>query len=232
MQKRLAGLAWWFGAALWAYFWEFVRSLFYEQGSHMLTPFIHSVSIDQILHWGPPLAFAGIGAFLFWKTRPSGAPQDATLSISGPHRFKESQYKNKNRWRMMVHNAGPAAARNVQMKLRSGAPEPKDSNWTGDYPYVVYPVGTITNDPGHISSVARQINANDDERYEITCSWKAESGQFFTDINTKGGGHNNIQINSDERWKLSYEVTAENASPIRVVLEIFIEDDGVKVVRT
>jgi hypothetical protein len=97
---------------------------------------------------------------------------------------------------------------------------------------VVYPVGTITNDPGHTSSVARQINANDDERYEITCSWKAESGQFFTDINTKGGGHNNVQINSDERWKLSYEVTAENASPIRFVLEIFIEDDEVKSVRT
>jgi hypothetical protein len=130
---------------------------------------------------------------------------------------------------LSADNVGPAAARNVQIKLRSGAPEPKDANWTGDYPYAVYPVGTIKNDPGHIGSIGRQINTNDDERYEITCCWKAESGQFFTDINTKGGGHNNIHINSDERWKLSYEVTAENTSPIRFVLEIFIDDDEVTV---
>jgi hypothetical protein len=63
------------------------------------------------------------------------------------------------------------------------------------------------------------------------CGWKSESDQFFTNINTKGGGHNQIQINSDERWKFFYEVTAENASSIKFVLEIFIEDDEVKVVR-
>jgi hypothetical protein len=153
----------------------------------------------------------------------------ATLTLSGPHLHNDPRFKNKNRWRMKVYNVGPAAARNVQMKLRSGAPEPKDANWTGDYPYAVYPVWTIKNYPGHIGSIGRQINTNDDERYEITCCWKAESGQFFTDINTKGGGHNNIHINLDERWKLSYEVTAENTSPIRFVLEIFIDDDEVTV---
>jgi hypothetical protein len=151
------------------------------------------------------------------------------LTISGPHLHNDRRFQNKKHWRMKVHNAGPAAVRNVLMKLRSGAPEPRDSNWTGDYPYAVYPVGTIKNDPGQISSIGRQINRNDDEGYEITCCWKAESGQFFTDINTKGGGHNTIQINLDERWKLSYEVTAENAAPTRFVLEIFIEDDEVTV---
>jgi hypothetical protein len=153
----------------------------------------------------------------------------ATLTLSGPHLHNDHRSKSKNHWRMNVHNAGPAAARNVQMKLRSGASEPRDSNWTGDYTYVVYPVGTIKNDPVHINSIGRQINTNDDEGYDIICGWKAESGQFFTDINTKGGGHNNIQINSDERWKLSYEVTAENASPIKFVLEIFIDGDEVMV---
>jgi hypothetical protein len=153
----------------------------------------------------------------------------ATLTLSGPHLHNDHRFKSQNHWRMRVYNAGPAAARNVQMKLRSGAPEPKDSNWTGDYPYPIYPVGTIKNDPGQISSIGRQINTNDDERYEITCCWKAESGQIFTDINTKGGGHNDIQINTDERWKLSYEVTAENASPIRFVLEIFINNSQVTV---
>jgi len=130
---------------------------------------------------------------------------------------------------MKVHNTGPAAAANVLMKLRSGAPEPKDTNWTGDYPYPIHPVGTIKNDPGSIGSIARQINVNDNEGYEIACGWQAESGPFFTDINTKGGGHNNVQINLNERWKFSYEVTAENASPLRFVLEVFIDDDEVMV---
>src|SRR5229473_291683 len=41
----------------------------------------------------------------------------ATLSISGPHIFKDSRYINQVHWRMRVCNIGPAAAANVQMKL-------------------------------------------------------------------------------------------------------------------
>ena len=154
----------------------------------------------------------------------------ATLSLSGPHLHNDRRVKNQNNWRMKIHNSGPAAARNVRMKLKSGGPEPRDANWTADYPYLVYPVGTIKNDAGSISSTARQINTNDDESYDIACGWKAESGgKFFADINTKGGGNNNVQINSDERWKLSYDVTAENAPSIRFVLEIFVENGQVTV---
>jgi hypothetical protein len=159
----------------------------------------------------------------------SAAAIRTALSITGPDLFKDHKFRNKNHWRMTVHNAGPAAARNVQVKLRSGTPGPKDSNWAGDFPYAVYPVGTITNDPGQINAVGRQINTNDDQSYEIACGWRSESGPFYTDINTKGGGHNIVRIDSDERWKLSYEVTAENALPIRFILELFIEDDEVKV---
>jgi hypothetical protein len=132
---------------------------------------------------------------------------------------------------MKVRNAGSAAARNVQMKLRSGNPEPNDSRWLGDYPYPVYRAGIITNDPGQISALGSLINANDDESYEIVCGWKAESGSFWTNLNTKGGGHNQIHIDTDERWRLSYEVTAENALPVRFDLDIFVEGDEVKVSR-
>jgi hypothetical protein len=225
---RIRGFAWWCGAAVWGYFWEFVRSLFYEHGSHMLTPLINSVSIDQILHWGPPIVFAGIGGLLFWKTRPIRTSEQATLSISGPLLLSDRRYKNKNQWRIKVHNTGPIAARNVQMKLRSGSPAPKDPTWAGDYPYPVYQVGPITNNPAHINAPGLQINSTDDEMYEVVCGWKSQSGQFFTNINTKGGGHNQIQINSDERWKLLYETSAENAAPIKFALEIFIENDQVK----
>jgi hypothetical protein len=154
----------------------------------------------------------------------------ATLTISGPHKFKEPMYKNKLRWRMEVHNAGPAIARDVRIRLKKGtATEPLDSNWTGDYPYPVYPVGTIKNDPRHIAAIGRLIHVDDDEKYEIVCGWKSEIFGFFTDINTKGGGHNEIQISSDERWMFPYEVTAENAAPIKFVLEIFINNDEVAV---
>jgi hypothetical protein len=80
MWRQLAVATAWLGAALWAWLWEFVRSLLYERGSHVVTPFIESVSLDQFLHWGPPLAFAAVGGFLFWKMRPT----ETVAQPSGP----------------------------------------------------------------------------------------------------------------------------------------------------
>jgi hypothetical protein len=79
--RRLSGLLLWFGASAWAWGWEFVRSLVYEQGSHMLTPLFNSVSFDSMLHWIPPLIFAAIGLWLFWKTRPIGKEFDEIQSF-------------------------------------------------------------------------------------------------------------------------------------------------------
>jgi hypothetical protein len=87
------------------------------------------------------------------------------------------------------------------------------------------------NDPGHLNAPGRQINAGDDESYEVTWGWKSESGTFFTTINTKGGGHNQIRIDPDERWRFVYELTAENATAIHFTLQILIENDEVKVIR-
>jgi hypothetical protein len=155
----------------------------------------------------------------------------AVLSISGPYLLKDRRYKNKNQRRMKVHNAGPATASNVQVKLKSGISEPTDSRWSSDYPYHVYPKDVIVNDPVQINDPKRQINAKDDETYEITCGWQSEAGLFFTTINTKGGGHNEIHIERGERWELGYQVTAENADFLNFILEIFIQDNEVKVVR-
>jgi hypothetical protein len=69
MRQRIIGFVSFCAASLWAYFWEFFRSLLYERGSHLLTPWLNSVAADQILRWVPAIGFAGIGAFLFWKTR-------------------------------------------------------------------------------------------------------------------------------------------------------------------
>jgi hypothetical protein len=147
--------------------------------------------------------------------------QRATLALSGPHLHNDARHVNRKLWRMKVHNSGPATARDVKIRLQNAAPGPQDENWAGDYPYAVYPDGTITNDPGHIAVTGRHIHKDSDEMYNITCGWKGVNGQFYTDINTKGGGHNNIQITQSERWKFYYEVTAENACPVQFVLELF-----------
>ena len=144
----------------------------------------------------------------------------AMLTISGPHMFKDHRYKNQLRWRMKVHNAGPAAANNVQIKLKHVNFGPKDPTWSADYPYPIARMGSTTDAP---------INPNDDESYEIIRGWKSEAGLFFTTIDTRG--HNQIQIQPEELWEFLYEATSSNAQTIGFVLRIFIEADEVKMIR-
>ncbi len=153
----------------------------------------------------------------------------AKLYLSGPHLFREPRSKNENRWSMRVHNRGPAAARHVLVRLQSATTPPRFGRWTADYPYPVYPVGTITNDAAQTSSPQRQINPESHEYYEIVRGWETEDGKLNTSLNTKGGGHNDIYIEPDERWRLHYEVTSENADPVHFTLEIFVESNEVKV---
>jgi hypothetical protein len=98
-----------------------------------------------------------------------------------------------------------------------------------DYPYPVYPVGTISDRPAQTSNPQRQINPNSYEDYEIVRGWETEDGKLNTSLNTKGGGYNDIYIEPDERWRLHYEAISENAGPVRFTLEIFVESGEVKV---
>jgi hypothetical protein len=242
LSKRIWALVYFLSGIAWPYFWEFVRSWIYERFQHMMEPFIPSY--DVALHYGPAIALVVLGLWLFYhsgravqSTKPQPVTtilqgENAALTISSPYLLPEPDYVNKNRWRMRVHNNGTVVARNVQMKLQSAASQPKDTRWGADYPYFVYPVGTIMNDAGHLSRPERKINPNDYENYEITMGWKSEAGGFFfTSVNTKGGGHNDIQIQPGERWQFFYDVTAENADPLSFTLHIFLEDDQVKVSR-
>jgi hypothetical protein len=114
--------------------------------------------------------------------RPDG---HAELTIGGPHKLEDSKYLNLARWRIRVHNAGPATASNVQIKLLDGRPGPRDQNWSGDYPYPVYQADTIRNNPEHIRLTGRTINKDDVENYEVSCCWRAAEGdQLFTDADS------------------------------------------------
>ncbi len=71
MRKSIFLFVPFFVGAVWHWFWEFIRSVFYERGSHMMAPVIDTITPDQIIHWGPTIAFPLLGFWLIWKTRPA-----------------------------------------------------------------------------------------------------------------------------------------------------------------
>jgi hypothetical protein len=50
----------------------------------MLTPLLDLISLDQVLHWAPPIFLATLGAWLFWKTRPHAAPAAGNVDQPNP----------------------------------------------------------------------------------------------------------------------------------------------------
>jgi hypothetical protein len=61
---RIGGLVSFLFAALWAYRYEALRAYLYGRGFDAMS----SMELDSLLHWGVPLALAGLGLVLFWKT--------------------------------------------------------------------------------------------------------------------------------------------------------------------
>jgi hypothetical protein len=72
----LAAFSSFLGAGLWHHwhhwFWELVRAWFYERGFHVMNPVLFGITAEQFFHWGPTLAFVGVGGVLFYKTWPRG----------------------------------------------------------------------------------------------------------------------------------------------------------------
>jgi hypothetical protein len=125
----------------------------------------------------------------------------------------------RNRWRMIVHNTGSAAARNVQMCLRSVTPRPREPMWFSDYPYLV-------SRPGHtIDEPSVMINPNNNETYELVAGWP-NNGEFYSNgLDTKT--QHPIRIESNERWILNYDITAENAPPLTFSVEMYVDERAV-----
>jgi hypothetical protein len=146
------------------------------------------------------------------------------LEVSGPHLFQDTRYVNNWHFRMNVHNRGNVTAKNVQMKLRGMTSPPRSSAWQADYPYPIIQVG-LTADSNNCN-----INKDDDAVFEAMFAWASEGKTLFVGLDTKNPGHP-ISIEKDERWKLDYVVTAENADPVTVALELYVENDVVVVRR-
>ena len=82
MRKRVLAFLSFVGASLWLYFWEFLRSIFYERAEHVLGPILSShsdVLLGALVQYGPPVVLVVIGLILFvWSgRRSSDAPTPA-----------------------------------------------------------------------------------------------------------------------------------------------------------
>jgi hypothetical protein len=79
---RIFALATVIGGGLNYYFWEFLRSVFYDKIARFVAEVPNMIGTyltwDSVLRLMVSLAFAGIGGFLFWKTRPKEQPGIAT----------------------------------------------------------------------------------------------------------------------------------------------------------
>lgn len=71
MWKRFFGFLSVVAGTSWQWLWEFIRSLFYEHGAHMLTPIVGSITTDALFRWVPTIFFPLIGLWMLWKTRPT-----------------------------------------------------------------------------------------------------------------------------------------------------------------
>jgi hypothetical protein len=152
------------------------------------------------------VVFEGFGLILFlggvvWFFLPDSSR--AKLKITGP--FLSPDHLGHDRWRIRVRNCGPAAANNVQMRLRNVTPRPRYARWQADYPYEVERVGKTLTDP------PSRINRADTEDFEIR-TWKGSDGNIYGSLDTKDTPPlYRVVIEADEKWRLEYELTAENA---------------------
>jgi hypothetical protein len=137
MWKRfLAGLSV-FAGTIWQWLWEFIRSVFYEHGSRMLTPIIGSFTTDDLFRWGPTIGFPIIGFWLFWKTKPTtqkGEPLNKQMRApkieicfrpGAPYEISEIIHgRVKSAVRIGIRNSGGSPLSNCRVYIESVAPPP------------------------------------------------------------------------------------------------------------
>jgi hypothetical protein len=81
--QTLAGAAAIAVAGAWHLFLSWAEGKLSARGEQLVSPFFSSVTIDQLLTWGPPLGFTGIGIYLFFlvfrQIRGGPAPLSAAM---------------------------------------------------------------------------------------------------------------------------------------------------------
>ncbi|RXH15575.1 hypothetical protein [Bradyrhizobium guangzhouense] len=74
---RIFGLTSLAAAAIWELRWEIVRAFLYDRGFHLMG----LMEADTWIHYGPSVALAGLGIYLFWRTSDS---KPSSLNLRWP----------------------------------------------------------------------------------------------------------------------------------------------------
>ena len=173
----------------------------------------------QILLWvGVAILIARLilAPYLMAKEDIAKIRTATTITVSNPILFRDHV---TNHWRVRIRNVGSVTANNVQMRLQDIIPRPRYASWKADYPYLV--LSTTT--PGQYQ---HKINPNDREDFEFIVGWPSGEGRMFSSgLDTKDS-RNYVCIEPDERWKLIYAITAENAAPVHFCVAISLIDEA------
>lgn len=168
-------------------------------------------------------AFLGfiVAFYLFLKRRTTLGVREQFSTLAG----------RDNRVRIGVVNLGPSLAENVEMLLSNISPRPRDMEFGADFPYRV-----VRASVGRFESRGCSINPHEEEKFELLIWWISGDNRFIVDgINTKARTTDvprpRFVLERDERWQLSYTVTAANARRVEFSIIVKVEDGSVSVVR-
>jgi hypothetical protein len=133
------------------------------------------------------------------------------LTVSDPYCLSDL-YGNE-RWRVSILNDGSIVVANVQMKLMGVTPQPRSPLWNRDLPRFVGRAGMTLDTPSD------RINVNDASVYELIIAQPGSPRSVIAFDNQS----QQIQMENEERWCLSYRLTSENTDPISVTFRLYFE---------
>lgn len=163
--------------------------------------------------------------------RPAARPEEGKslrvkFSQTPPYRWESG---GQTRFRFGVYNPpGRPAAENVQVSLTDIAPRPRDTQFSRDFPYIVYSANASQGMPV-------LINPDVEHLFEIGMVWKGgEDGKQFIvgGLGKQPGSYTSgIFMDRDEVWHLHVRVTAANARPFEIVFRMWTEDGSIRLER-
>jgi hypothetical protein len=136
---------------------------------------------------------------------------------------------NRTSWRILIHNSGPAEARNLKVRLLRISPNPGPQARLGGFPYDVTRVSTQ-----HLpnwAAIECTLNPGSDETFEPFKSWlSSEKKLLIVGLDARDINRLNdfaLEIKEGNPFDLLYEVSAANSDPIKLGLRVSVKDGNV-----
>jgi hypothetical protein len=128
-------------------------------------------------------------------------------------------------WMMKVHNEG-ASATNVHLNLCDIYPRLNSPYWDANYPYPIIQVGRV------LDSNECHIHRGGVAIFELIQIWPVENDGILTSLNTRMPGNNQVKIERNAQWKMTYKLTAGTAEALEFTLLMDTRGDDLKVTKS